>query len=77
LEFVSEIEKQIWAIFLDIKGAFPAEDIHTTARNGIPSQYVNWIGEKLKGRSVAIIFDGFHSEPLNTLAGLDQGCSLL
>jgi hypothetical protein len=68
------------ALFLDIKGAYPSVDIptlqHEMKMRGLPSQYTNWIGEKLRGRSTSIIFDDFRSELLDILGGLDQGCSL-
>jgi hypothetical protein len=68
------------ALFLDIKGTFPSIDIptlqHEMNLRGIPAQYSDWIGEKLRGHSTTIVFNDYCSELLEILASLDQGCSL-
>ncbi|KAF8578135.1 hypothetical protein K439DRAFT_1362900 [Ramaria rubella] len=43
---------------------------------GVPKEYTNWIGRKMKGRKMVITFDNFQSETINIDNGCDQGCLL-
>ena len=62
------------ALFLDVKGAFPSVSatrlVHNMRMKGIPREYAEWVGRKLKGRKTVIKFDDFTSEWYN----IDNGC---
>jgi len=43
---------------------------------GIPTQYTDWIHQKVSGRRTSMTFDSYASEPRMLSRGLDQGCPL-
>ncbi|KZP18035.1 hypothetical protein FIBSPDRAFT_692534, partial [Athelia psychrophila] len=62
---------------LDISGAFPntviATLIHDLRVRGIPEEITRAIARMNQGRTTRLKFDGFTSEPIPVLSGLDQG----
>lgn len=82
---LTTIVKEAWrrgevatALLLDVKGAFPSVHIpmllHELRTSGVPSEYVDWIDNRLRYRWTKIVFDDFESEPFPIENGLDQGC---
>jgi len=73
-------KKEVIAMFLDVKAAFPTTVIPVLIHNmrdiGIPREYTDWILEKMTGRETVISFDDFKSMPIPVKSGLDQGCNL-
>ncbi|KZP09961.1 hypothetical protein FIBSPDRAFT_699685, partial [Athelia psychrophila] len=62
---------------LDISGAFPNTVIpvliHDLRKRGIPVEITNAIERMNEGRTTQLKFDGFTSEPIPVLSGMDQG----
>jgi len=87
LHYVTKLTKDAWrkgevvsTLFLDIKGMFPSvilnQLIHDMRTQGVPTQYTDWIYQKVAGRRTSITFNRHTSEPRTLSRGLDQGCPL-
>lgn len=67
----------VTALYLDVKGAFPSISIdrliHNMWKRGIPKEYTNWMGAKLKERRMVLSFDDFISAVHVINDGCDQG----
>jgi len=64
-------------LFLDIEGAFPnavpSRLVHNLRKRKVPGKYVNFVRNMLDGRSTALKYDGFTSEPIAIDNGIGQG----
>jgi ribonuclease HI len=69
--------KVVSVLFLDVEAAFPnaVTDrlIHNLRRRKIPSVYIRFVEQLLKGRRTRMKFDDFVSEIIHILNGIGQG----
>lgn len=72
-------KKEVVALFLDVKGAFPntVPEVlaHEMRKRGVPNEVVGWFEAKLSGRKTVITFDDYTSATIPVESGLDQGCN--
>lgn len=71
--------KEVVAVFMDIKGAFPNMVPRVLAANmrkrGVLEEVVGWFECKLEGRRTVITFNDYSSQEIPVNSGLDQGCN--
>lgn len=71
--------KEVVAMFLDVKDAFPNMVPEVLAHNmqsrGVSEEVVQWFEAKLDGRQTIIAFDNYKSDMIPVASSLDQGCN--
>lgn len=69
--------KVVSGLFLDISGAFPNTVIlvliHNMRKWSVPVEITDWIVWLNEGRTTVLSFNGFMSEVLKVVSGMDQG----
>ncbi len=70
-------KKVVSVLFLDIEGAFPnavkKRLVHNLRKREIPTKYVKFVENLLRGRRTRLKFDDFLSEPIEIRNGIGQG----